>query len=209
MALGNNVRLFGDNISNLGPLSESSSLNKSENQSSSRSSGSNFSNSFSGLDQANRNRLLDSVMPQMEQSVGNMYGNIDQYTKNATDLYKSTANSMLKDSMPAYLDQLAAKGVLNSTMGQNSLGDALTNLTRGAADKSYESGMQAAQMKYNMPSMLSPLINLGQYSQGESGGSTNSYSDSESSSEGVSDSRSTNTLAPYELLMNSYLGLGA
>ena len=249
---GENVNLFGDNISNLGPwtasesggwggsnsngwggsqgTSRSTGLSggSSINDSSSASRGS--SSSFSGLDSKYRNILLDSLMPNLNKSVADMDSNIDKYTDNAVGLYKSTANSLLRDKIPGFLDQLQAKGIMGSTMGTDALSKSIEGLSRGAADQSYNAGMDAARMKYDMPGMLAKLAQLGNYSTGTSqnisdslsrgvsdnfginvsDSQNNAYNQNNSNSYNQNNSRSGsgNTLAPYDLVLDGLFRAG-
>ena len=213
------LTLFGQPIQDLGPTSTSTSESTSgafdygTSGSADESVSSSFSDSFSGLDEATRTQLMNSIMPLMTESTEGLYENIDKYTQGATDLYQSSADKLMRESMPQYLEQLASKNILNSSVGGGAMSDVLRGITGDAATKSFEAGMESAAMKANIPSMLAPLVQLGQYSTDKSGsessslGSSFSESTGESTSGSTSESETVDTLAPFELLKSFYLGL--
>lgn len=156
--------------------STSTSTGTSSNQSDSKS--------FSGLDSSFRNTLLNALMPELVNSISGMGGSIDDWTKNATDLYSSQAKNDYSTILPQVFEAMSGRGLGNSTLMKDALSQAIKGINTNYADKAYESGMTAANMKYGMPAILSNIANLGQYSSGSatSSGSSNTSSNSNANS---------------------------
>ena len=62
---------------------------------------------YSGLPESYRDTLLGFVMPQLQSSVGNMEGNIDQYVGDALGTYRQEFNTFINDEIPKQLRNLA------------------------------------------------------------------------------------------------------
>ena len=158
---GNNtgLDLFGHDISGLG--------SKSTN--------------FSGLDEESRRQIISSLLPQLLSSSSNLSGLADDSTRQAAELSRRTATGLAKQELPALIDQLSAKGTLNSSFGgEKALSDLFSRITKDAGDRTYLSGIEASRQKQDIPKTLGNLLGLGQYSQSES----------------------TDTLEPYKLIAN-------
>jgi len=165
------LNMFGNDISKLGPKTTSTSN----------------SSSFSGLDQGSRNKILSSIIPQLTNSASDLSGLADRSTDLAAEQSRDTANKLAKESLPAIIQQLAAKGTLNSSFGgQDMLSQVLTNLSQNASDKTYDAGIQSAAFKQQIPTTLAGIADLGKYSQNS----------------GSTSSSSTNELAPYSEYSN-------
>ena len=138
-------------------------------------SGATASNQFQGLDQQYRDQLLQALIPQLSASVQNMPQNIDQYTGQALGSYQQMMQEALRNNIPKAISGLANRGILNSTEGQNVLGNVQSAAATDAAGKGYETAMQNALLKANMPQTLSQIAGLGQYSTGGSTGENQGY----------------------------------
>jgi hypothetical protein len=135
-------------------------------------SANNQSNNFSGLDQKSRDAILSAVIPQLTNATANMGQNYDQYTGNAVSTYQQMIDNAIKQQAPQLIGQLANRGILNSTEGENILAKMLTDTATAGSTKGYEAAMQAALAKANMPTILGQLAQLGQTSQGASTGTS-------------------------------------
>jgi hypothetical protein len=216
---------FPENIGSLYPTSTSTSTGTSNNQStnnavnaatnnavnaatnnafntsSNRASGT--SKSYSGLPKSYQEQLLAAIIPQLIDQASKMEGNYDTYTNQALGSYQQTMNEAIKKNIPLAIANLANRGILNSTEGQNVLGNVYSSAASDAANKGYESAMQAALGKANIPSILAQIAGLGQSSESQSknessgnsyGTSTgNSYGTSTGNSYGTSTGQSTGT----------------
>lgn len=178
------LEMFGADISDKGSYSNSTSANTSSNNSN--------SDSFSGLPEAERNKILSAIIPQLINSSSDLSGLADRSTALAGEQARSTGNRLAKESLPDMIQQLSANGTLNSSFGgEDMLSKVLSSITKDAADRSYDAGIQSAAFKQNIPNTLKNIADLGQYSQGSSSGSSNSS--------GGTVSRSGNPLEPYAL----------
>ena len=120
--------------------------------------------SYSGLPSEYRDQLLSALMPQLTSSIANMEGNIDQYTNQALGSYQQMMQNAMRTNIPKGLDALTNRGILSSTMGENVMGDVYSAAAIDASNKGYQTAMQAALLKANMPSVLGEIGQLGQTS---------------------------------------------
>jgi hypothetical protein len=132
----------------------------------------NQANNFSGLDTAQRNALMNAIAPQLTSAVANMPANYDAYTGNAVDSYQQMIQNAIQKQAPQLIGQLANRGILSSTQGNDILAKMLTDTATAGSTKGYEAAMHAALAKANMPTVLGQLAQLGQYSQGSSSGAS-------------------------------------
>ena len=130
------------------------------------------SSSYSGLPAQYRDQLLSALMPQLTSSITGMEGNIDQYTNQALGSYQQMMQNALRSNVPKGVEALANRGIMSSTMGENVMGNVYSAAAIDASNKGYETAMQAALLKANMPSVLADMGQLGSYTQ--SSGSDNS-----------------------------------
>jgi hypothetical protein len=135
-------------------------------------------NSYSGLPSNIQNELLAALMPQLKSAITNMPGNIDNYTNEALGSYQQMLQNSLRKDIPTALSNLANRGIINSTEGQNMLSKVMSDAAIGASDKGYQTAMQSALLKANMPTILGQLAELG-----KSTSSTSSSSGKQSSFE--------------------------
>jgi hypothetical protein len=120
---------------------------------------------YSGLPESYRDQLLGFVMPQLQNSVENMPGNIDQFTQNAQSSYQQQLQNSLKTMIPQQINQLANRGILSSTVASDTLSDTISKAATASSSKGYETAMQGALMKANIPNTLSGLLQYGQSQQ--------------------------------------------
>lgn len=120
---------------------------------------------YSGLPENYRDQLLSFVMPQLQNQVQNQSRNIDRYAQNAQRGYGQELNRTLKEMIPRQINQLANRGVLDSTVASNTLSQSISQAATASASKGYETAMNAALMKANIPNTLSGLLQYGQSSQ--------------------------------------------
>ena len=156
-----------------------------------------FSNSFSGLDNNNRQSLMGAILPQLTGQISNMPGNIDAYMGNANQMYQGQMKRGLEQFMPQVLEGMNSRGMLNSSLTSDALANTAAQIIPTFADKSFQAGMQGAQMKASMPQILGQLASLGQVSRGSSGSTGMTQANSRA--------QTSNPLAPYELLSNFLL----
>jgi hypothetical protein len=120
---------------------------------------------YSGLPEGYRNQLLSFAMPQLEESVTNLPQNIDAYTENALSTYRQELDRSLKEMMPEQIGNLANRGILNSSMGENILSQTYSDAARKSAGMGYNTAMEAARMKTQIPQTVGQLLQYGQYSE--------------------------------------------
>jgi len=133
------------------------------------------STSYSGLSGGYSDQLMEMLYPLLQPAIENYIPNIDKYTSEAFGMYNQSMNNMLTEMLPDILGEYGNKGVLSSTVMSDALSDTSTNLARTALEKQYDTAMQAALLKTQLPTMLGQLMNLGKVSTSEGG--TTSYSE--------------------------------
>lgn len=131
------------------------------------------STSYGGLAGDYSNKILDLLYPMLQPAIENYIPNIDKYTNEAMGLYSQSMNNMLTEMLPDILGEYGNRGVLSSTVMSDALADTSTNLGRTALEKQYQTAMQAALMKAQLPNVLGELMGLGKVSTSEGG--TESY----------------------------------
>lgn len=119
------------------------------------------SSSYSGLPAQYRDQLLAGLMPQLQDAILNMPGNIDQYTQQALGSYQQMMQNALRTNLPRAIGGLANRGILQSTEGNKILSDVFSNAAMDASNKGYTTAMQTALLKANMPSVLAQIGELG------------------------------------------------
>jgi len=120
---------------------------------------------YSGLPKSYRDQLLSFVMPNLQQGVEKMPENIDKYTNQALGSYQQQLQNSLKTMIPQQINQLANRGVLSSSVASDTLSKAVSQAATQSASKGYETAMQAALLKVNIPTTLSGLLQYGQSSE--------------------------------------------
>ena len=117
--------------------------------------------SYTGLPESYGQSLLQSLMPQLLSSIADMPGNIDIYTGQALGSYQQMMQDALRKNIPSAIGNLANRGVISSTEGQRALSDVYSSAAIDAANKGYQTAMQAALLKANIPSVLAQIGELG------------------------------------------------
>lgn len=120
---------------------------------------------YSGLPESYRDTLLSFVMPTLQSSVGNLEGNIDDYTKNALGTYRQEFNNYINEAIPTQLRNLAKRGVLSSSVAENTLAQTYSDALRNSSGMGYQTAMKAAELKTQIPSTIGQLLTYGQYSE--------------------------------------------
>jgi len=137
--------------------------------------------SYSGLPEEYNTQLLDALIPQLIESFSNYRTDIDNSTNAAQELYSSMARQALEEDAQNVLNDLSSRNIFSGTVASDTLAKGQTDIAKEYANKGYETAMTAAAMKAGEPAMLGSIAGLGNTSE------------------------SFNELAPYELLINSYL----
>jgi hypothetical protein len=119
-------------------------------------------------------------------------------------MYQGLSRQALDQSLPQILQQLSARGMMDSSVGSDALSNAAMQIIPQFANMGYQSQMDAANMRMQIPSILATLGQLGQYSQSAGTSSSQSSQRQEGITSGYSntDMSNTNPLAPYELMAN-------
>ena len=120
---------------------------------------------YSGLPESYRDQLLGFVMPQLQQSVENLPGNIDAYTQNSLGTYRQELDSYLKENIPKVIGDLAKRGILDSSMASDIISKTTSQAALGSATKGYETAQKAAELKLNIPNTLAGLLEYGRYNE--------------------------------------------
>ena len=122
--------------------------------------------SYAGLPGGYGQSLLQSLMPQLQTSIADMPGNIDRYTGQALGGYQQMMQDALRRNIPVAIGNLANRGIISSTEGQRVLSDVYSSAAIDAANKGYQTAMQAALLKANIPSVLAQIGELGRVTTG-------------------------------------------
>lgn len=122
--------------------------------------------SYAGLPGGYGQSLLQSLMPQLQTSIADMPGNIDRYTGQALGSYQQMMQDALRRNIPVAIGNLANRGIISSTEGQRVLSDVYSSAAIDAANKGYQTAMQAALLKANIPSVLGQIGELGRVTTG-------------------------------------------
>lgn len=128
------------------------------------SSGRSDNQSYTGLPSSYQSSLLEALMPALNSSTSNMEGNINTYTNQAQQSYKSLLDNAMKERIPKTISELANRGIIDSTAGSDILSTVISEAAKDATQKQYQTAMQAALLKANMPSVLSQIAELGKSS---------------------------------------------
>lgn len=120
-----------------------------------------FSSSWSGLPMERREEILAALVPKLLSSVENYEGNIDKSTQAAQELFQSQTRQGMKGTLKEILNNLASKNVLNSSVGSDAISKGMSNVVRAGADKGYETSMNNAALKAQLPALLANITQLG------------------------------------------------
>lgn len=172
-------------------ISNNTATNQSKQQSQSESS------SYTGLPQQYIKQLLGTVIPALTSSVGNIEGNYDRYTQEALGSYMQMLQNAIRQNVPTAISGLANRGIINSSEGANTLGKVLSDAAINASTKGYETAMQMALLKANIPNILTNIAKLGESTT--SSGTSSSSGSSSGSSLGTSLGQSLGNTYGYSL----------
>jgi len=114
------------------------------------------------LPESYRDRLLSFVMPNLQNQVTNLPANIDKYTESAIGGYRQELDRILKDILPKQIGNLANRGILDSSVASDVLSKTVSEVATASASKGYETAMNAALMKAQIPNTLAGLLQYGQ-----------------------------------------------
>jgi len=154
------------------------------------SSGSSSGTTHSGINWDSP--LMKSLLPQLQSSIGSMPGVLDNFARTIQDRSTNSARQMLgPQAFQGTLNNLNARGVLNSTVAGDALSKTAQPIMQGILNQGYGSNIAEQEARLALPGMLGKLATLGQESSGASS--------SQNTSAGSSQSYSANPLAPYEL----------
>jgi len=143
------------------------------------------------MDQGYRDQLLGGILPSLVSSAQNLPQNISNYVGNANQMYQQQSRRALEEAMPGVLNNLAARNMLNSSVASDAVSKTAQQIIPYFADKTMQAGMDAAQMQMNVPSILSNLAALGQYSTGMGQSTGGSLGESFGQSMGQSQAQNT------------------
>ena len=114
-----------------------------------------------------------------------------------TDQYSTMMRQGYYPALQAAMNQLAAKGMLSSSVAGDVLTQTQGNINKDIQDKAYQALVAGEQAKMGVPGTLSGIIGqLGSVSTGTS----SSVSESATAGTSLSGSLYENPLAPYELM---------
>ena len=153
---------------------------------------SNSSNSSSGTSKSGINwdtDLAKGLLPGLLASGQN----VQDVANGLSDTLKGQYENMMRRAMDpnnfqGILNQLSQRGVLNGTVGQDTLAQAGRGIAGDVANKAFDANIAGAEAQMKVPLILAMLVQLAQ------------ETNSQSSSGSISSSTSQNPLAPYELM---------
>lgn len=120
---------------------------------------------YSGLPEGYRDQLLRFVMPQLQSSVTDFSSNVDTFSNNALGTYKQELQNYLKEIIPKQVGNLANRGILSSTVAENTLSDTFSKAATQSATKGYQTAQRAAELKLQLPTTLAGMLQYGMSSQ--------------------------------------------
>ncbi len=124
------------------------------------------SSSVSGIDFSN------PYVQKMTGGILDRIGGLDAQTDASYDNAVSGARDVSRDQITGttnnMLRNLTNRGILDSSFAPSAVGTALGNLAQGTQQNVYNAGVSKAQQKFNTPSMLAGLAQLGQRSTSSS-----------------------------------------
>lgn len=129
------------------------------------SSSSSGSSSYSGLPPQYQEQVLGGIIPKLLQSVQDMPEDIDQYTQDAMNAYGSTFKNMATQTMPSVLNDIFGRNMQESSIAGDVTSKAMSDITAGLQPQAYQTAMQAALLKSQMPGLLANIAGLGSYTQ--------------------------------------------
>ena len=119
------------------------------------------SSSRTGMGGGYQQMLSKTMVPYIEDMVKNRNQYIDQYTQEGMGLYQQQMQNLLSGMIPSTIQNLAKRGIIDSSAGENVLEDVQSKALRGATEKGYQTAVQAAMMKAQIPDIFGQLMSLG------------------------------------------------
>jgi hypothetical protein len=155
------------------------------------------------------------MISRIKRSLQDYPGLVEKYKTEGLSTLNQIGQSAIKTPIQDMLNALAKRNVLNSSV----VGDSMNKIVGPIADRILGYGTDVVN-KTNAAGLLQPQLTIDagralstsdSQNQSESLGRSNSVSNSSSGSVGssnsINNSISGNTLAPYELLSNIFMGL--
>ena len=126
------------------------------------------SSSYQGLPGSYRDKLLETLIPQLGDSAMNMPKNIDDATEGAYGSYRTQLKNVLDNYVPTVVNNLANRGVLDSTVASNAIQETQSKAIHDFANQGYDAAVQNALLKTQIPEMLTKMAQLGTFSKSTS-----------------------------------------
>jgi len=124
--------------------------------------------STTGIDSRLRDELVMNLINNMGSSIKAAAGAPQSYMDEAKKLYEYLTGTALKKQIPQVLNNLANRGIMSSTAGQNILKDVASEIATNAGEQGYAAAMNAAMMRLQVPQLLGNLAESTRYSESRS-----------------------------------------
>jgi hypothetical protein len=150
-----------------------------------KSSGSQSSNSFSGIDWDRP--VASSLLEQITQTAGGLQNKAQQLPDEIQKYYRELMqNALGPDAFQGTLNQLAGRGVLDSSVTSDAMSKAASNVMEDVGERAYQSGIEGLKAELDVPRILSQIAGIDKIRRTQSSGSQSSVS--------------KNPLAKYQLM---------
>jgi hypothetical protein len=123
-----------------------------------------YQQSRSGLPKQYQEQILEKLIPKLLKSVEGYEGNIDKSTQAAQELFETQSRRGMKDQLQGILNSLAGRNILNSSVASDAISKGMGDIVQTGAQKGYESQMNDAALKAQLPALLANIAQLGQSS---------------------------------------------
>jgi hypothetical protein len=123
-----------------------------------------YQQSRSGLPEKYQLQILESLIPKLLESVEGYEGNVDKSTQAAQELFESQSRRGMKQDLQGILNSLAGRNMLDSSVASDTIAKGMGDIVQTGAQKGYESQMNNAALKAQLPAMLANIAQLGQSS---------------------------------------------
>ena len=124
-----------------------------------------YSQSYSGLGKQNTKDLIANIFPELFSSVKNFKSNVDSSLNKSLGFNAQMGQDLLKPLMQSSINSLASKGILNSSIASNAMGNVSKGLLEKVQNQNLQAGIAASKIKAGEPSMLGQLLNSTKYTQ--------------------------------------------
>jgi len=129
--------------------------------------------------------LGQTLLPMIQAGAKNLPGLAENLGQTLQNQYQTLMRESLQpQAFQGILNQLASKGVLDSSVASNALSRTASDIAQRIGQQGYLSALKGIETKMNVPGMLGNLAELARVSEAQS----------------VSRSEQANPLAPYELM---------